>query len=121
MSSPLRLIPSLENANETSYGADGSVRVPSSFGAANTTWGMDPEFLGNGYTAHEYYRGERAAELDYRSKFFRARQHDSKPFDMDGRLKGPSERGGFAGASPFLASAGESSFIPLSARRPSAP
>lgn len=120
MSTPLRLMPSLANANETSQSGDGSVRVPSSFGAANTTWGMDPSFMGDGYDAQGYYRGERAAELDYRSKFFRARQHDNKPFDMDGRLQ--NERGrSFAGASPFLASAGDSSYVPLSARRPSAP
>ena len=114
--------PSDAGASERAVDPGGALRVPSSFGMADTTFGIPAAMLRGGYCAREYFGGVRAQELDYRSKFFKCRQYDSRVFDMDGRMIGPSERGTFAGATPMLSSInGGAEYVPISARRPSAP
>lgn len=83
-------------------------------------WGLSAEHLTASYDANEIYFGERAKELDYRGSFFYCRQHDQKPFDMNGTplAQGPRP---FPGSQKFLASTGDPRFVPISMRRPNAP
>jgi hypothetical protein len=87
-----------------------------------TEWGLSPEHLTAAYDAYEIYVGERARELDYRGNFYYCRQHDQKPFDMNGQAlsQAPGPRP-FPGSQGFLATSGDPRFVPLAMRRPNAP
>lgn len=87
-------------------------------------WGLSLEHMGAAYDAREIYSGERALNLDYRSKFYYARLHDSKAFDMNGLpVTGTSAPGtpGFPGGQGYLASSGDPRWVPYANRRPNAP
>jgi hypothetical protein len=92
----------------------------SSFGGANTTYGPGSSFRGKYLIDSPRYR-----ELDRRQAYFDCTQHDYKNYDFDGRVisTGSAQGAGF-GASitqPLLTSERASFFVPLRARRPSAP
>lgn len=94
---------------------------------ASPDWGLLPEHLTAAYDAEGIYSGERAGNLDFRSKFYYARLHDSKPFDMNGLpissvSAGPATMTpGFPGSQGFLASSGGPQWVAFSQRRPNAP
>lgn len=123
MPAPANVIPLPYRGAAQERGVDGKGRlvVPSEFGLADTTFGLDAEHLNSAYDAVEYFGGERAAELEWRGRFYSGTQHDLRPFDDSGRMIGPKERGGFAGQQQFLAAQDDPGYIPISARRPGSP
>lgn len=89
---------------------------------ASKDWGLSIEHLTAAYDANDIYYGDRAKELDYRGNYYYCRQHDTKPFDMNGTpLSVSPEARPFPGSQGFLAASGESRFVPINMRRPNAP
>ncbi len=71
-----------------------------------------------GFRAHAFFESQRRLELAYRASFYRCRQHDTKSFDFNGAMipaGSPVGMGGLIGANQ------PSMYVPLAARRPSAP
>ena len=94
---------------------DGGVRTASSFG----TYGVDESTVGSGFDPNALYNSARVLELSFRASYFKCTQHDGKQYRWDGSLGGSVTE--MRTTPPMLSSAGSSSFIPLSVRRPSAP
>jgi hypothetical protein len=71
-----------------------------------------------GFSAPAFWDSARRQLLERRWSFFSCTQHDQKQYDFDGRMI----RGGFDGAAqPLLGSQESPYYVPLRARRPSAP
>jgi hypothetical protein len=87
-----------------------SFQVVSSFGANNTTLG--PQFRARWICSNERFR-----ELDRRQSYGDCTQHDYKKHDFDGRSIQP----GPPTQQPLLVTEASGHYVPLRARRPSAP
>lgn len=88
------------------------IRIVSSFGAANTTFGP-PVFR-----ARAHIESMRVKMLSRRESYFKSTHHDHKVFDFEGRMIPP----GPPLSQPLLSAAEQfSHFIPLRFRRPCAP
>jgi hypothetical protein len=79
----------------------------SSFGPENTTFG-------NGFRA-SLLNGDRYRELDRKQSYYDCTQYDTRLFDFDGRVSSPRS------TQPMLGAEKASWYVPLNARRPSAP
>jgi hypothetical protein len=91
----------------------------SSFGAEQTTWGPGSSFKGK-----YLLESPRFSELARRQAYYDCTQHDYKTYDFDGRIIQAGGGGSGYNASvtqPLLTSERASYFVPLRARRPSAP
>lgn len=64
---------------------------------------------------------ERYKELDRRQAYAECRQHDYKAFDFDGRMLSGSSYGAAMTAMPMITAEMFGAYVPLRARRPSAP
>lgn len=117
---PKALQPTNEGSREVQRGPGGSTLMPSSFGAADTTFGLPPETVSSQFDAIGLFNGDRARELTFRASFYKGTLHDWKAFDMDGSQLVPSGRPG-SGGDPFLATAPSAEYVPLSQRRPNSP
>lgn len=93
------------------FGTGFGLATPSSFGIDQTT-------LGPSFRARQIIEGERYKLLDRKQSYYSCTQHDWKSFDFDGR---PIQTGNPLLGQPNLTSAPSDWYVPLRARRPTAP
>ena len=94
---------------------DGATRTADAFG----DYGIDESTVGDNFDPTALYNSKRSNELAFRSSYYHCTQHNGKQYRWDGSLGGGMTE--MRTTPPMLSSAGSSSYIPLSARRPSAP
>ena len=83
--------------------------VPSSFGIDDTTF--------NNFSAHSFIASERYQLLEYRERYYKCTQHDSKSFDFNGNIRQP----GAPTSQPMISASQSPHYVTLNQRRPSAP
>lgn len=90
---------------------------PLNAAASSSTYGIEPPLLDGRFPALQLWGGQRAKELEYRSRYFTCSQHDHKVFDFNGRMVKPAKHA----SQPLIGGAVPNFYVPLDQRRPSAP
>jgi hypothetical protein len=94
----------------------GGTLAPNSWG----DYGVDEQFVGSAFDPFALFNSPRSLELEFRSSFFHAKQHDGRQYSMEASMI-PAGGASVRTTQPLIGNSRPDQYVPMNARRPSSP